>query len=159
MKVRAILLAVALAACSPAGQNGPEAPQAPTPETLDAELERYGVMLTQVENLTVARPGAAEIVATEIPALSRALRERVWELNTTRSQLCSRGLFTDVSCRAPYDPVWMAEPPEAQPTVEELKVRADAVGAEVTAFWEAVCADARARAATDQDRARVCAID
>jgi hypothetical protein len=160
MKVRALILAVLLAAC---GQNAAKAPNAPerprTPEDLQIEIGRYGVMLDQVHNLTADRSGANETAPTEPVAMARALRQTVWQYNQERSLLCGKGLFTDVSCGPSFQPVWISEPSDSAPTFEQLQNRSAAVGEEVQRFWNAVCEDARRREANAQERQYVCAIE
>ena len=161
MKLRAMMLALALAACGQSSERQaetPAAPAGPDPFTMNIEIGRYGVMLTQIEELTAGRPGAGEPEVTEPRDLARRLRETVWEYNRKRSDLCARGLFTDVACGAAYEPVWIAEPATAAPTLAELQTRNEAVGAEVIGFWNAVCDDARTRAPEDE-RAMVCPIE
>jgi hypothetical protein len=161
MKLRAMVLAFALAACGQTGEQGKAAstPEAIEPFDLSIEIGRYGVMLDQTANLTAERPGAIETAPDEPVAMARALRETVWQYNLTRSRLCGRGLFTDVACGPVYEPVWISEPETAAPTLEDLKARADAVGAEVMRFWNAVCEDARTRVTDEQERMYVCAIE
>lgn len=162
MKMRAMALALALAACGQTGEQAkaPDAPgEAINPFDLSIEIGRYGVMLDQTENLSADRPGAVETGPDEPGAMARALRETVWQYNLGRSRLCGRGLFTDVACGPVYEPVWLSEPAEATVTLEELKSRSDAVGAEVMRFWNAVCEDARTRTEDEQERMYVCAIE
>ena len=61
MKLRAMLLAFALAACGQAGQQAKQDdPNAPAdPFELNIEIGRYGVMLSQIHSLTGDRPGTA----------------------------------------------------------------------------------------------------
>lgn len=160
MKFRAILLAVCVAACGQSAEKGPEVPTAPAgpdPATLNIEIGRYGAMLYQIDELTSERPGAgAEL--SEQRDFARRLRENVWRLNLERSDLCAKGLFTEVACVPAYEPVWISEPATAEPTLEELQTRSDALGDEVMRFWDAVCEDARSRA-TEADRATVCGME
>lgn len=160
MKLRALVLAVALAACGQAGQSaGTQEPQAPDPFTLNIEIGRYDVMLSQIDNLTRERPGAAETEVTDPRDLARRLREVVWDYNLKRSSLCARGLFTEVSCGPVLEPVWMAEPADAAPSLEELQRRANGVGDEVMRFWNTVCEDVRTRETDAEARAFVCAME
>lgn len=162
MKLRAIVLALALAACGQTGEKQaevPTAPAAPDPFTLNIEIGRYGAMLGQVSGHTEERPGSAEPEVTEPRDLARRLRETVWRYNIERSQICAKGLFTEVTCSPAYEPVWISEPPTAAPTLEELQTRADAVGQEVMTLWDAVCEDARTRAANDEERMLACAME
>lgn len=160
MKLRALVLALALAACGQAGEEAkaPE-PEAPDPFNLNIEIGRYGVMLSQISDLTRERPGAAEAEVTDPRDLARRLRETVWEYNLARSNLCARGLFTEVACGPALAPVWMGEPAETAPTLEEVQSRADGVGEEVMRFWDAVCEDARAQATHEDERRYICAIE
>ena len=161
MKFRAIVLALALAACGQTGEKAktPDAPAAPDPLDLSIEIGRYGVMLSQAHSLTADRPGAAEAEVTDPHDLARRLRETVWEYNLERSSLCARGLFTDVACGPAYQPVWIGEEADTAPTLAELQTRSNAVGEEVMRFWRAVCEDARSRETDEQARQYVCAIE
>jgi len=160
MKLRAIVLALALAACGQTGeqQDVPTAPAGPDPFNLNIEIGRYGAMIGQVTGHTEARPGA-EPEVTEARDLARRLRETVWEYNIERSKICAKGLFTEITCTPAYEPVWIAEPPTAEPTMEEIQTRADAVGAEVMRLWDAVCEDAHTRATSDEERQVACAME
>lgn len=160
MKLRVLILAVLLAACGQNAAKGPNAPERPrTPEDLQIQVGRYGVMLDQVHSLTAERPGANEQAPTELAAMARSLRESVWTYNVERSQLCGRGLFTEVSCGPSFQPVWISEAADAAPSFEELQNRSTAVGSEVMRLWNAVCADARTRETNQQDRMYVCAME
>jgi len=162
MKFRAIVLAVALAACGQTGEKQADAPTssaAPDPFDLNIEIGRYGVMLNQVSGHAAERPGSAEPEVTAPRDLARRLRETVWEYNLERSKICAKGLFTELTCTPAYEPVWIAEPPTAEPTLEEIQSRSDAVGNEVMALWNAICEDARTRATTDEERDLACAIE
>jgi hypothetical protein len=160
MKLRALILVVMLAACGQNAAKGPNAPERPrTPEDMQIQIGRYGVMLDQVHSLTAERPGANEQAPTEPMAMARALRETVWQYNVERSQLCGRGLFTEIACGPSYQPVWISEAADAAPSFEELQNRSAAVGGEVMRFWNAVCEDARTRETNQQDKMYVCAIE
>lgn len=162
MRLRAIVLALALAACGQTGEKqnqAPTAPAGPDPFTLNIEIGRYGAMLGQVTGHTEERPGSAEPEVTETRELARRLRETVWRYNIERSQICAKGLFTEVACTPAYEPVWISEPPNAEPTLAEIQSRADAVGVEVMRLWDAVCEDARTRAASDEERQVACAME
>lgn len=160
MKFRAIALALALAACGQTGeQQTPTAPAGPDPFTLNIEIGRYGAMLGQVTGHTEERPGSAEPEVTETRDLARRLRETVWEYNIERSKICAKGLFTEITCTPAYEPVWISEPPNAEPTLAEIQSRTDAVGVEVMRLWDAVCEDARTRATSDEERAVACAME
>lgn len=154
--------AVAAAGCRPAEKNA-EPPaahsNAPNPADLNIEIGRYGVMLDQVDSLTHDRPGSAETDPTQPRELGRALREAVWRYNVERSQLCAKGLFTEIACGSPYEPVWISEPSSVEPTLQEIQSRSDALGEEVMRFWNAVCEDAASRVEDRQAREQVCAIE
>jgi hypothetical protein len=161
MKIRAIVLVLALAACGQAGeqQSVPTSPGGPDPFNLNIEIGRYGAMLGQVNEHTADRPGSAEPEVTEQRDLARRLRETVWEYNIERSRNCARGLFTELTCGPAYEPVWIAESSDVEPTLEEIQSRANAVGEEVMRLWNAVCADARSRAANQEERSLACAME
>lgn len=162
MKLRAIVLALALAACGQTGEKQnevPTAPAGPDPFTLNIEIGRYGAMLNQVTGHTEERPGSAEPEVTAPRELARRLRETVWEYNIERSKICAKGLFTEITCTPAYEPVWISEPPNAEPTLEEIQTRADAVGEEVMRLWDAVCEDARSRAANEDERFLTCPME
>ncbi|MEZ5994742.1 MAG: hypothetical protein R3C25_03235 [Hyphomonadaceae bacterium] len=161
MKLRAIVLALALAACGQGGEQQaetPAAPAGPDPFNLNIEIGRAGAMLGQVHDLTFERPGSGEGEVTDPRELARNLRETVWELNIERSRLCAKGLFTEVACAPAYEPVWISEPASAQPTLEEIQSRANAVGEEVNRLWGAVCDDARSRA-PEEERSVICGME
>lgn len=161
MKLRAMLLALALAACGQAGQQAKQDdPNAPAdPFELNIEIGRYGVMLSQIHSLTGDRPGTAEPQVTDPRDLARRLRETVWEYNLERSSLCARGLHADVACGPAFMPVWIGETADTTPTPEEIQTRSRAVGEEVMRFWNAVCEDARTRETDEQAKQYVCAIE
>jgi hypothetical protein len=163
MKIRALVLAVALAACGQDAEQ-PEAP-APAPEqpdamTLNIEIGRYGVMLSQVHGLSGDAAGDAPVAdATDPQVMARALRETVWEYNLERSRLCAGGLYTEITCGPAFAPVWIGEPPTAAPTLEELQARSEAVGEEVIRLWNAVCANARAGETDEDAKMFICALE
>jgi hypothetical protein len=159
MNARAIVLALALAACGQTAEQAKAPAGPPDPLDLSIEIGRYGVMLSQAHALTADRPGAAEQQVTDPRDLARRLRETVWEYNLERSSLCARGLFTDVACGPAYQPVWIGESGDAAPAIAELQTRSAAVGEEVQRFWNAVCEDARGRENDAQARQYVCAIE
>lgn len=162
MRFRAIVLAVALAACGQTGEKQAEVPTGaagPDPFELNIEIGRYGAMLGQVSGHTEERPGSAEPEVTEARDLARRLRETVWEYNLQRSKICAKGLFTELTCTPAYEPVWIAEPPSVEPTLAEIQSRSEAVGNEVMTLWNAVCEDARARATTEEERQVACAME
>jgi len=55
--------------------------------------------------------------------------------------------------------VWISEPVESEPSLEELETRSQAVGEEVMRLWNAVCEDARMREPDEAARQYVCAIE
>ncbi|GAN00173.1 hypothetical protein U91I_03838 [alpha proteobacterium U9-1i] len=163
-RARILLVAVlfALAACGQqtgekAGAPAADAP--PDPFEMQIEIGRYGVMLDQVANLTTDIPSAAEPESEAPGTLARNLRHVVWEYNLNRSRLCARGLYPEVSCGPAYEPTWIADPATAEPSLEELRSRANAVSEQVMPFWETVCADIRARQTNDEERQYICAIE
>ncbi len=162
MKLRAILLALALAACGQTAEKGAPAlaqTEELDPSNLHIHIGRAGAMLSTVEDLTRERPGNAEADVTAPAELARALRETVWEYNLQRSQLCAKGLFTEVSCGPAYEPVWISEPATTQPSLEEINTRADAVHVEVQRLWAVVCDDARSRVTNEQEKMYVCPME
>lgn len=161
MKVRAIVLALCVGACGQTGEQAkaPDAPEGVDPQTLSIEIGRYGAMLSQVEEHTRERPGTGEVDPAQPRELARALRERVWEYNRTRSQLCAKGLFADVACGPAYAPVWISEPAEAAPSLDDLQSRANALGDEVMGLWNAVCEDAASRVPDEQEKMYVCPME
>ena len=160
MKLRALVLAICLAACGQPTEKAktPEPPAAPDPFELNIEIGRYGAMLGSVGDLTRERPGADPEV-TEPRDLARRLRETVWEYNLQRSHLCAKGLYTEITCGPAYAPVWISEPETTEPSLEDLQTRANAVGDEVRRLWDTVCEDARSRAQDEQERGQVCAME
>lgn len=161
MKLRALVLALALAACGQAGQQaGTERADEPLdPFAMSIEVGRYDVMLSQIENINSETPAVVEQDATALTDLARRLRETVWRYNLARSDLCARGLHTQVSCGPTFLPVWIGEPADSAPSLEELQTRNAAVGAEVRRFWSAICDAARAAETDEEARAYVCAIE
>ncbi len=161
MKLRALLLALCVAACGQMGEKAetPAAPDQIDPFNLHIEIGRYGAMLSQVEDHTRERPGVGEPDVQSPAELARGLRETVWEYNLVRSRLCARGLFRDVACGPVYDPVWISEPATAEPALEDIQARADALGQEVMGLWNAVCADARTRVTDEQEKMYVCPME
>ena len=159
MKLRAIILALALSACGQAGetQQTPAAPGAPDPFALHIEIGRHSAMLSQVSDFSRERPGAGEPEVTDPRELARGLREAVWEYNLARSRLCAKGLFAELACGPAYEPVWIAEPPSAEPTLEEIQSRSTALGEEVQRLWSAVCSDAASR--SGEERMHVCPME
>jgi hypothetical protein len=161
MKLRALCFAFCLAACGQAGDSAksPDQQDRLDPFDLNIEVGRYGAMLDQVREHTRERPGSAEPSVTDPRELARRLRETVWEYNLERSQLCAKGLFTELSCGPAYEPVWISEPETASPSLEDVQTRADAVGDEVMRLWNAVCEDAASRDADAQQKMYVCPME
>ncbi|MEQ1491410.1 MAG: hypothetical protein ABL932_12760 [Terricaulis sp.] len=161
MKLRAIVLALALAACGETSEQQaevPTAPAGPDPATLNIEIGRYGAMLSQVSDQSMERPGSVEPEGTETRDLARRLREAVWNYNIQRSQLCAKGLFTEIACGSAYEPVWISEPNTVEPTLAEIQSRSDALGTEVQTLWGAVCDDAKSRV-PEEERMSVCPME
>lgn len=163
MKFRALVFALALAACGQTGEKGAEAPggstEAPNGFNLSIEVGRSGAMLSSVESLTADRSGSAEPDSTAPADLARRLRETVWGYNIQRSELCSKGLFTEVACGPAYEPVWISEPADATPSLEDIQIRTEAVHQEVQRLWGAVCDDARSRVTDEQEKMAVCPME
>jgi hypothetical protein len=157
--VAVLVLTAALGACRREADKAAEAPVASEASTLQIDIGRYSYMLDQTRELTAERTGSAELDPTAPKELARALRETVWEYNLERSQLCARGLFTAVACGPALEPVWMSEPATAEPSLQDLQIRAQSVGDEVMRFWDAVCEDARTRTEDEEARRLVCAIE
>lgn len=160
MKLRAIVLALCVAACGQTGEQAetPAAPEGVDPHALSIEVGRYGAMISQVNDQTFERPGTGEADPAQPAAIARSLRERVWQYNIARSQICAKGLFTDVACGPAYEPVWISEPADAAPSLEDLQARSDALGTEVMRLWSAVCEDAEARV-PEEEKMSVCPME
>lgn len=151
----AIALVLGLAACGQANQKG----GAEAPPNLETQVARYEIMLGQVGDLTVARPGVGAGNPAQSREIARALRETVWSYNLERSRICAKGLFTEAACGTAYEPVWISEPATTEPTMTELQARSDDLGEQVTRFWTVVCDDARTRESDEKARALVCAME
>src|SRR5262249_23039605 len=149
------LAVAALAACKP---NGP-AQQANNPQDLQVEVHRYGAMLSETAQLTDNKLGTSMAEPTDPKELARVLRETVWRYNVQRSELCGKTLYTEVSCVPAFEPVWMSEPADAAPSMDELKTRSQAVGDEVQKFWSAICDDARRGVTDPQEKMAVCPME
>ena len=150
MKLRAIVLALALAACGQTSEQQaqvPTGPAGPDPFNLNIEVGRWSAMLHEVNDQTVERPGSAEPEITAPRDLARRLREAVWTYNIQRSQLCSKGLFTEVACGAAYEPVWISEPETVEPTLEEIQSRSDALAFTAFGFGALACKPSQLRSA------------
>jgi hypothetical protein len=159
MKLRALVLALCLAACGQAADTkGGEGGESQDPFDLNIEIGRYGAMLNQIQENTAER-GNAEPAVTDPTQQARRLRETVWEYNLERSRLCAKSLYAELTCGPPYAPVWMSEPDTVAPTLEELQTRSRAVGDEVMRLWNTVCEDTRAQTESEQERAYVCAME
>lgn len=157
---RAIILALAVAACGQGGEGGPAAPPGDPadPYNLNIEIGRYGAMLSQVHDHTFQRPGVGTPEPTEPAELARALRETVWEYNLESSRLCAKGLFRDVACGPAYEPSWISEPIGAAPSFEDLQARSQAVGEQVMPLWSAVCESARL-GVPEEERMAICPME
>ena len=148
-----VLAFAALAACK---QNNAVQQTANNAQDLHSQIARFGAMLGETAALTANKPGTGLALASDPKELARALRETVWQFNVQRSQLCARNLYTDVSCGPALEPVWMAEPADAGPSLTELQQRSADVGQEIQKFWGAICDDARRRVTTPSQRQSIC---
>lgn len=161
MNLRVLVFALALAAC---GQSNPTSGRSTTtteeltPQTLQIDIGRTGAMLSNVRALTEEMPAVQENDPTALREMARALREAVWEYNLERSRLCGMGLYTTVSCGAAYQPVWIGETPDSEPTLQILNERNQGLRAEVSRFEEAICNDARQRV-PENERMAVCPME
>lgn len=156
MRVLMCVLAVAaLAACKPNATTT----QANNPQDLQIEVHRYGAMLAETASLTENKPGTSMAEPADPKELARVLRETVWRYNVQRSDLCGKNLYTEVSCGQAFEPVWMAEPADVAPSMDELKTRSEAVGTEVQKFWNAICEDARRGVTDPQEKMAVCPME
>lgn len=157
-----IALVASLSACGPAPDGvKTDAPPAQAIEPFDLHIEvgRYGAMLSTVSNLTSEIESTTpDVEVTEPQEMARQLREHVWEYNLLRSKLCARGLYTQVSCGPSYNPVWLADPAEAEVSLQEIQSRNEALGEEVMRLWGTVCDDARSRVPDDEKMA-VCPME
>ncbi|MDX2274749.1 MAG: hypothetical protein NW206_04790 [Hyphomonadaceae bacterium] len=160
-----LFVAFVMAALVACGQNPPPAP-APEAEQiqpfdLHIEIGRYGYMLSQVHD--IANPDGGMESSSEDPetprALARALRETVWEYNIERSRLCARNYLPQASCGPSYNPVWLADPADAEVSLTDLQARANALSEQVLPLWNAICEDARSRVADEEEQRLVCAIE
>lgn len=165
MKVRALVfalgLAATLAACgqsTTATTTGTATNEELTPANLQIDIGRTGAMLGNVRAITEELPAAVETDPTALREMARALRETVWEYNLERSRLCGRGLYTAVSCGSAYEPVWIAEAANSEPTLEILNERAEGLRAEVSRFEGAICDDARSKV-PENERMAVCPME
>lgn len=161
MKLRALVFALALAACgqsNTATGTATTAPEELTPQTLQIDIGRTGAMISNVRAITEEMPAAQENDPTALREMARALREAVWQYNLERSRLCGNGLYTTVSCGAAYQPVWIGETPDSEPTLEILNERNEGLRAEVSRFEEAICNDARSKV-PENERMSVCPME
>lgn len=157
--ILATIAIVALAACGQTETKAPAAPVATQAFDLHIEIGRYGAMLSQVRGLTAETPAVAAEDLEQPRALAREIRERAWQYNLDRSRLCGQGILPAASCGPSFNPVWLADPADAELSLAELQTRADALGAEVMPFWNAVCEDARSRVTDEEEKRLVCAIE
>jgi hypothetical protein len=132
-------------------------------ETADLEpridIDRYGVMIDQVNDLAEEMESAVEDPKVDTRPLARRLREVVWQLNLSRSQLCARGLDKEVSCGSAYAPPWLTEPDDAAPTMSEILRRSEELGSKVMPYWTFVCDDVRAHTEDEDEKRFVCGIE
>lgn len=154
----------ALTACGPPAADKAVPPPTATEGELNAfdvhiEVGRYGAMLSTVDDLTMEMESAVpDDDVSEPREMTRQLREHVWEYNLLRSKMCARGLYTQVSCGAAYNPVWLADPADAEVSLAEIQQRNEALGSEVMALWGAVCDDHRSRVA-EEEKMAVCPME
>ena len=160
----AVLALVLLGACATAPVD-PAAAQ-PASERVDPwalyiDVGRLNVMLSHVDDLTgeTADMPGSDPHADSPRNIARALRETVWKYNLTRSQLCARGLYIDISCSAAFAPDWLRDAPTIEPPLQLLEDRAGVVSTRVMQLWDRVCDDAKAHAANDEDRQTICGIE
>lgn len=133
----ATMTAGALAACVSA-----RAADAPDPFTLGIEIGRYAYMLTQTADLAPSAQDQTPAPDIQRAALNAQLVETAFTLNAQRARLCRDGFRPDLTCVMPYLPVWLGAPPGPAPETAVLQARADELGGQVMAIWEAVCAAA-----------------
>jgi hypothetical protein len=129
------------------------------PFDLQIEIGRYGAMLHTVRELTAER-AAASAGEEDIDArsMARELRENVWEYNLLKSRLCARNIHPRTSCGPAFNPVWLADPADANVGLAEIRARNQALGAEINALWGVVCDEARAQVPEDEQMA-VCPME
>ena len=141
-----------LAACGPTpAEKAPPVPQATEPFDLNIEVGRYGAMLHTVSELTAERAYSAPLDdVIDARSMARELREHAWEYNLLRSRLCARNIQPEASCGPAFNPVWLADPADAEVSLEEIRARNQAFGAEINPLWGAVCDEARALVAEDE---------
>lgn len=160
MKLRALVFALALAACGQSNTASTTATTAEelTPQTLQIDIGRTEAMISNVRAVTEEMPAVTDPDPTTLREMARALREAVWEYNLERSRLCGRGLYTQVSCGNAYAPVWIGEAADSEPTLQILNERNEGLRAEVSRFEEAICNDARARV-PENERMAICPME
>lgn len=149
------VLACLLAACAtPFGDT-------PDPFNLHIEIGRWTVMVSQVADLQEIpqREAVPDDEILDPRSLARRLRDAVWFYNLERLQLCAREHLVPVSCGPPYQPGWLQEPPSEAPSLRELARRSSAVGDRVMPFWDAVCEDARAAVADEDEKRTICPME
>jgi hypothetical protein len=137
------VVAGAAAACV-SGQRS----EASDPVVLSIEVGRYAYMLTQTAELApaaAAEPPAGQSApaqGAQRAALQSQLVETAFTLNAQRARLCRDAVLPGLTCVAPFRPTWLNAPPGAAPDAAVLQARADELGAQVMALWDAVCAAA-----------------
>lgn len=160
-----LVSALALALLGACSQPAPDPQSAPAPERiepfdLNIEIGRYGAMLNQIEEHGLAAPSAMpEPDVSDRRELARHLRETVWEYNIARSRLCARGVQSALACGPAYAPLWIGDAADVEVPLPELKARADALGEDVMRLWNAVCEEAEARVADEDERRLVCPME
>ncbi len=151
-QARQIILIIMAAGAAAACVSGQRA-HASDPVVLGIEIGRYAYMLTQTAELApaAAPEPAPDQAAPDQPALAQGaqaaalqsqLVETAFALNAQRARLCRDGFKPGLTCVAPYLPAWLNAPAGAAPDAAVLQARADELGAQVMALWDAVCAAA-----------------
>lgn len=154
--MKAALLCLALIAAA----SAPAAAQTTAEEhNLMIEIGRWEVMLGQIDAYAGAPEEAGAETSDAGRSMARSLRETVWALNLRRSRLCAAQRFTEVTCTPAYAPSWLSESPSRRVTTYTLEQRSAAVGRALMPLWGAVCEDARANTADEEERMYVCAIE
>lgn len=150
----------ALAACGPTPvEKAPPEPQAIEPFDLHIDVGRYGAMLHTVSELTAERAYSASVDdVVDARSMARDLRENAWEYNLLRSRLCARNIHPEASCGPAFNPVWLADPADAEVSLEEIRTRNQAFGAEINPLWGAVCDEAAAQVPEDE-KMSVCPVE
>ncbi|MET0183338.1 MAG: hypothetical protein ABW199_10670 [Caulobacterales bacterium] len=156
--MRCILLAVALSVLAACATK--TAAEDEDPFHLHISIGRWSAMVSQIADIhAIAQPDhVSDDELLEASVLSRNLRMTVWQYNLERAQLCAERKLIEASCGAPYQPGWLIEA-RAAPSYRELAIRSRDVGDRVMPFWNAVCADAKAREPDPEMRQQICPME